>query len=828
MGDPEYIEVAVDIRSQGFWGTYTYSVPREHRARVFPGCVVTVPFGSRRVRGFVLGFGVKPPGVDEVKSIEGVEDPRPAFSPVLMALAREVSVLYCSPIQLVLRAMLPPGLLSPGKRLVRLVVDRERLEAMSGGLTPEESAVVGVLAEDGERAPAELAEAAGVRGIQAVLRVLAARGIVTTETVFRTPRRQGSVLRVYPAGEISEQELARLQASAPRRADLLMLLMREGRGMTAAEAVRRSGAGQSSLKALIREGLVRVERTPRSAENVGRQDPDAPAGRDAVDPRGAPVAEALARLLERGERPTSPDSGRGGPRAALLVGGTLRDRLAVYSAVVEKTIGEGGGILLLAPEIALATRLRLGLCGRAGFESVVLHSGLSEGERYAHWKEIAEGRASIVIGTRSAVFAPVKDLRAIVVEAEQDDGFKQAEGCPRYHARDIALMRSRMEGCGAVLAASAPSVESYFGAVTGRYGLVRIPPGEGDEPPRCVSADMRRELRDGNRSLFSRLLRDEVKRALGAGGQAVLYLDRRGMATFVLCRECGFTPRCPNCDITLTLHAEGTLRCHYCGHRAPAPDLCPRCGGRRVRPFGAGTQRVEEEARSLFPSARVIRLDYDTASRRSSYESLVRTFVEGRADILVGSRMLVGCEDLPRVATVGVMSADTALHLPDFRSAERAFQLLVGMLSLARRGGSGTAVIQTYDEEHYSVRAACRNDYEAFFEREIEARRELRYPPFGHLVNVIVWGKSEATARALSKDAARLLEKDAPGRYEVFGPVAAPFSRLRGWFRWQVLMKGPGGKEMSEAARNVTEALDRKVRATGSRLTIDVDPVSTL
>ncbi len=820
MDSPIHVEVAIDIPSPSFWGTYTYSVPETLKGRVQPGCIVIVPFGHRRARGFVLGRSPAGPdsGLPQIKSIIRVVDPCPALSRELMDLARVMSREYCSPAQVVIRAMLPPGLRGAGKKLVRLAAGQENLEPLAGALTQEEWDVVNVLAEEGERTPSELAEATGMRNIDGVLRTLCARGIITQETVFKRPAAARVVLEVSPAREVSEGELQRITASAPRRAALLRLVLREGRPMAAAEVVRRSGAGQSSLRALEKAGLIRIDRVKRS-ELEGPQMGDARLRRRPV--LGEGQNRAAGALLEG----LSEATGRGA--VCLLFGGTRESRTAVYAVVASHLSEKGRGVMLLTPEIAFTPYAGLQFAEWFGRRVAVLHSDVSEGERYERWKDIAEGRSSMVVGARSAVFAPLSDTGVIIVDEEHHDSYKQEEGNPRYHARDVALMRGAAGGAGVVLGSATPSVETYHRALSGEYRLIRMP--EEDEPRRCLAVDMREEFRAGNRSIFSRVLQEELRSALARGEQAVLFLNRRGFSPFVMCRECGITLRCKDCDVTLTYHRAGIMKCHYCGREEPAPGACPRCGGRRIRPFGAGTQRVEEEARRLFPSARVIRVDFDTASRKSSYNALMRAFKERKADVLVGSQMVAGSDDLPPVALAGVMSADLILNLPDFRSAERTFQLLEEMSGAVRRHSDGVAVIQTYDGGHYSVREACNHDYEAFYRNEIEARRELGYPPFGHLVNVVIWSKSEVTARALGKEAAGRLRGGAvAGGYEVLGPGSAPFGRLRGWFRWQVVMKGPGRTAMAEAARDLSQSLDKKMRSTGSRISIDVDPVSML
>ncbi|NPV71678.1 MAG: primosomal protein N' [Firmicutes bacterium] len=872
METQRLVEVAVDIRSQSFWGTYTYSVPGSLEGRVTPGSVVVVPFGSRRVRGFVVRYSdltqaVQPPQTHgtrhtpplegeprsgtmqvaghQIKGIISVVEPNPALGPEMMGLAQAVAAEYCSPVQMALRAMLPPAMAGQSRRLVGLAVDEAGVEALSGPLTPAEASVVDLLVDEGERTPAELAEATGLRDIERVLRTLRVRGIVRVETVFKAPRGVRMAWEASLAREVTQEELSVLSGSAPRRAELLKVLIAEGRPMAAAEAVRRSGAGQSSLKALEKAGLVRLERVRASTmtgtvagailgASVGGVSPGSAAAAATGGPapghsmtgrlyRPQPLGEAHERVAAELIQQV-----RDGGRAVLLVGGTAAERTGVYAAIVDQLARGGRNAIVLVPEIALTPRRRLELSSRFAGSVVMLHSGLPAGERYAHWKRIAEGDVDVVVGTRSAVFAPVPRLAAIIVDDEHHEGYKQTEGSPRYNARDVALMRSMRQGGTVILGSATPSVESYYHASNGAYGILQVPESSVHLRPACHTVDMREELKRGNRSLLSLKLQDEVHSALSSDKRAVLFLNRRGFSSFVLCRECGFSLRCPNCDVTYTYHRPGVLKCHYCGHEEPAPDVCPKCGGRRVRPFGAGTQRVEEEVRRLFPDARVVRVDLDTASRRSSYDALVRGFAEGKANVLVCTQMVLGDEGLPHAAVAGVLSADLTLNLPDFRSAERTYQLLSQVIAISGGPESGVAVIQSYDPSHYCIQAACTGDYRSFYTSEIEGRRESGYPPFGHLANVVIWSPGDAVARALAKDAARHLRTHGGGGFELLGPGPAPFPKLRGWSRWQMLMKGPSRIVLAEAARGLSQALERKVRAARSRLTVDVDPVSML
>ncbi|MEA3345544.1 MAG: primosomal protein N', partial [Chloroflexota bacterium] len=579
-----------------------------------------------------------------------------------------------------------------------------------------------------------------------------------------------------------------------------------------------------------------------------------------ASPRLTPEQEAAwdkirAGLRELFERRTPPAQ----PPVYLLHGVTGSGKTELYLHALQETLAAGLQAIVLVPEIALTPQTIRRFAARFPSRIAVLHSGLSPGERYDSWRRIRAGRADVVIGPRSALFAPLPRLGCIVVDEEHETSYKQ-ERTPRYHAREAALQRARLEGAAVILGSATPDLNTYHRALQGQFTLLRLPkrvmghrakieeqraryriesnrmrireagPEYEDlrylDLPPVEIVDLRAELRAGNRSIFSRALQKALTETLERDQQAILFLNRRGAATFVLCRDCGLVLKCPRCDVPLTYHLDtpsgpGQLICHHCGRREEAPKRCPRCGSRRIRYFGVGTQRVEEALRELFPGVRALRWDRDTTRKAGSHDVLLEQFVNHQADVLVGTQMVAKGLDLPLVTLVGVISADTALHLPDFRASERTFQLLTQVAGRAGRSIlGGRVIIQTYNPDHYAVQTASQHDYRGFYQREIDFRREQGYPPFARLARLVYRHRDEAKCKAEVEWMAELLRLEVRRRgladVSLLGPVPCFFHRLRGRYRWQIVIRAP---DPSTFLRPFELPLGWQV---------DVDPVSVL
>ena len=767
-------------------------------------------------------------------------------------------------------ALVPPQPAPPRVQFVRLLADDATIEAALPrlGRPSKQAEVLWLLARhaDAPLTPAELCRLADCS--EAPIRALAARGWVEIG--------EGKTLAVALPGA-EQTDLRR----APKQAAALAYLRRQGGVLPLDELQAGAGVSPAVIAALERKGLLR--RVRQEPVVLLRLPPEEALDR-VIELRGAEkhraVLEALRgstgrvwvgglyaqtgadlatlrHLAARGlislhadeyERPPT-EKAEQGPRltpdqarllrtwreqeggVALLHGVTGSGKTEIYLRLLAETLDAGRRAIVLVPEISLTAQTVRRFEARFPGRVVLLHSQLSLGQRYAAWERVRSGEADIVIGPRSALFAPLSRLGLIILDEAHDGSYKQSEPIPlpAYHARDAALALGRLTGATVLLGSATPDLVDYYRAVRGDYRLLELParvapspgaPSPAMPPVRIV--DLRQELRAGNRSIFSRALQAALRRTLDAGEQAILFLNRRGAATFVLCRDCGYVALCPHCDTPLTLHrhlSAGQLICHRCNHREPVPDRCPACGGRRIRFFGLGTERVEAALREMYPTARLLRWDSDTA-RGPDHERFLQRFIDHRADILIGTQMIAKGLDLPLVTLVGVISADTSLYLPDFRAAERTFQLLTqvaGRAGRSRRGGQ--VIVQTYHPEHYAVQAAARHDYRSFFEQELTFRQQLGYPPFSRLIALRFRHRDAHLCRTEAERLGRWLDAEIrrlglPA--DLIGPAPCFFSRIAGQWRWQIVIRAP---DPTPLLRDV--ALPHGWR-------VDVDPVSLL
>jgi len=513
----------------------------------------------------------------------------------------------------------------------------------------------------------------------------------------------------------------------------------------------------------------------------------------------------------------------------LLHGVTGSGKTEVYLNAIETVLAEGRSALLLVPEIALTPAMAGQFFSRFGDRVAILHSAFTDAERSGQWRRIRSGAASVVVGTRSGVFAPVSNLGLIVVDEEHDGSYKQEE-TPRYHGRDVAIVRAQAANACVVLGSATPSLESRYNAERGKYTLLELPGRIEARPmPSVKLIDMRQEfLETRKQSVFSRQLLEQVEQRLEGSEQTIILLNRRGFSSFVACRSCGGRVECVNCSVTLTFHKRDyRLLCHYCGYAQKVPSACAKCGSEHIYFLGLGSERVEEELHHAFGAARIARLDRDTVSGKRQYELILRDFHEGSYDILVGTQMIAKGHDIPNVTLVGVISADIGLGMPDFRAAERTFQLLTQVAGRAGRGSIlGTVLVQTINPDHYAVRMAAAQDYQAFYEKELAFRRALHYPPFSAMANVLVRGEQKEAALRMSSELAVLLTPP-PEKLRILGPAEAPVARLKNEYRYQFLIKAASRKALNELLQRIRcFALEHKWGATA--LVSDVDPLTLM
>jgi len=796
--------------------TLTYRVPDEWRDRVRVGAAVRVPLGGRQCLGYVVATHAAPPDPSlPLRPITEVVRAEPAFDRGTVTILRWLARCYaCS-----LADTLP--LVVPERQEARLETFVRIAEGWDGTLPPRLGAYTRaalahayrLLQEVGGELPRDelLARLGGPHAAQAIQSAIR-RGWLQTETRLLAARVRPRTLKGYRLAD--GDGAATTGRLGPRQAAVLAYLADRGEAVLQRELLDRLGVGAGTLRSLEERGLLVPVAVPV------RRAPLAALARDVPPPLTPTQADAVAAIADA--------QARGTGETLLLYGVTGSGKTEVYLRAIERCLAQGEPTILLVPEISLTSQIVEAAARRLGDRVAVLHSGLSEGERYDEWQRLRRGEALVAVGPRSALFAPVGRPALIVLDEEHDAAYKQ-ESTPRYHAREVARAWAREAGTTVVLGSATPSLESFTAALAGEYRLLELPERIRARPlPEVHVVDLRAEARRQPGIVFGEALREALARRLAAGEQAILFINRRGFSAFLLCRDCGRVPRCPHCSVSLTLHRRyaNRLLCHHCGHQRRAPDGCPACGSRRLRQFGIGSQRVEEEARALFPQARIARLDRDAAARKNAAAELVRAFRERRIDLLVGTQMVTKGFDFPGVTLVGVITADIALHLPDFRAAERAFQLLVQVSGRAGRGDEpGEVILQTFNPEHPSIVGAAEHDYRGFYVRERASREALGFPPFGRLARLLAARPEEAAAEGLAHAAvAALREPAARAGIAILGPAPAPLARLQNRYRWHALLRAPAGDLLPDFLHEQLPTL--RQRAGG--ITLDVDPVDLL
>jgi primosomal protein N' (replication factor Y) len=817
---------------------FTYAIPPGMEPVV--GGRVLVPFRQQRMSGIVVELHDRPPQVKTKKVIEAL-DLAPVLNEHLLKLGKWIADYYLAPVGEVFRTMLP--LAAEFKRAVTYRITDEgrmalHLAGMSGSparskRTPEQQLVeFRVLDYLAER---ESAREERLRGATRVAKALlagmvrkkwiaredvsaaldAARLVKVAVLLAAEERAEASPPLDGPEARHHTSTGAAKKLNANQRVAIETLAASGGR--LPVEVLRGLDVPRTTISTLVRRGLIELVDEPQAfTVSVSK-----------LKPRQSPFEfefsaaqkEALAKI---GESVASRKF-----TGLLLHGITGSGKTAVYLACMREVLEQGRSAILLVPEIGLTPAVAADLHQVFGDEVAILHSGLSDAERAEQWHRIRRGEARVVAGTRSAVFAPVSDLALVIVDEEQDSSYKQEE-TPRYHARDVAVMRAKMAGAVVVLGSATPSLESYFNAKKNKYALVELPDRVEMRPlPEVEIVDMRQEFQEtGQEQVISRKLAEEIRERLEKKEQVMVLLNRRGYSPVVLCRACGKTLQCKNCAVSMTHHKrERKMECHYCGHVEHIPDKCAHCGSEYVYFVGTGSEKLEELLHGMFPQARIGRLDRDTVRGREDFEHALNALNEGALDMLVGTQMIAKGHDIHGVTLVGVVGADMALGLPDFRAAERTFQLLTQVAGRAGRGQSpGKVVLQTYFQEHYAVQFAARHDFAGFYEKELQFRAWMHYPPYSAIANVLIRSERLDDALTWSGQLGRWFEKTRHEGIRVLGPAAAPITRLKRDYRYHFILKSPSREKMNALLRAMlAEAAARKIPRT--QVIVDVDAV---
>ena len=809
-----FAEVAVDAPT-GHSRTFSYSIPDGWQ--LAPGQLVRVPFGPRTIQGVVFEL-TDVPNVDETRPISEVLVDDSVVDQTHLSLARWIGDYYrCSLFEAV-APMLPPGSRVQSRAFVSISGDVTDIESVSN--SDRQLRILEAVRRDGKADVDALATSLG-EWVRASIGPLVSRGVLERE--YRSNRRtigpryvEYLRVRTSALGEI-RRWLSERGHRAPRQSDLILSLV-ESNSLTPATQARRE-FGASAVSALRDKGFVQVEQTQVFRDPLADREYQPGPSVELSGPQ-LRAASTIARSLK--------DSSAGA-RVVLVQGVTGSGKTEVYLAAVEQCLSLGRQAIVLVPEIALTPQTIERFAGRFPGRVAVQHSGLTDGQRHDQWWAIQNGSRDVIIGSRSAVFAPVSNPGLIVLDEEHEWTYKQHDAAPRYHARSIAEQIGKLSGSVTVLGSASPDVGSYYRGRRREYGLhvlkdrlVREADGSTAvlPLPEVEVVDMRRELREGNRGMFSRLLHSELESCLDAGQQAILFLNRRGTSSHMQCRHCGNTLSCRSCDVALTYHRPvQRLICHYCGRRRRMPDNCPECLSFRLSLYGIGTQSVASEVERQFPQARILRWDRDATRHAREYEELLTDFRSGNADVIVGTQMIAKGLHLPGVTLVGVVLADVGLGIPDYRSGERTFQLLCQVAGRSgREHDAGRVVFQTYQPENYAIRAAAAQDYELFYIAEMRYRREQRNPPYSRLIRLVYGHTNAAMAESRARELANTLrqaqsEADLTD-VEILGPTPPYPSRLRGRYRWHIVLRG----------RNPRALLD--MVEVPREWSVDVDPVA--
>lgn len=759
-------EVIVDVSTYHVDRPFDYQVPVEWISVIELGSRVKVPFGPRNVLGFVVGLKKETDvPLNKLKAINQILDMEPVLTEEMLRMAKWLkNDTICYEID-ALQVMLPSALRAKYEKMIKL---------QQGQQLPLE-----VQAIFGKRQRANFKEFERA-GLLPLLKQLVAENIVAIENVVK---QQGNVkeirmVQITADQQLIERALEQSTRAAKQRLLLQWMCLHLGEIFTPQQICDEARVSISVLEAVIDKGAAQfiqeeVFRDPFTKE-VSRTHALQLTSEQQV------ALQAITTAMDQQIAQTF-----------LLHGVTGSGKTEVYLQAIQKVLEEGKEAIMLVPEISLTPQMTERFRSRFGEMVAVMHSGLSVGEKYDEWRKIQQGKVKVVVGARSAIFAPFTNIGLIILDEEHESTYKQ-EDSPRYHARDVAIWRSEFYNCPIILGSATPALESFARAKKGVYKLLSLKHRALHQAlPTVFIADMREELRQGNRSMFSQSLIEAIRLRLEKKEQMVLFLNRRGYSSFVLCRDCGTVVQCPNCDISLTYHrTTEKLKCHYCGYEEHVPQICPQCQSDHIRYFGTGTQKVEEELYKLFPEARVLRMDVDTTKHKGAHEEILETFGAGHADILLGTQMIAKGLDFPNITLVGVLSADTSLHLPDYRAAERTFQLLTQVSGRAGRHDKlGEVIIQTYTPEHYAIELAKTQEYEPFYEREMFLRRRSNYPPYYFVALIQLSHEDVMMAAEYAGRVADWLRGNLSNQVAIIGPTTASIARLQNRYRYQCLIK---------------------------------------
>ncbi|MCP3026174.1 primosomal protein N' [Halobacillus sp. A5] len=795
-------KIIVDVPSQNTNRLFDYGIPDHYASVIQPGVRVIVPFGPRKVLGYVISLA-EFSDFKKVRDIEDVLDIAPALTPELLQigkwLSRQTLSFYVSCLQVMLPQVLKATYRKELWKLTEEDLPEELAELFAGRETIEYKEF----------------EKSGVSYQQ--LRHYVDEGLVDVHYEVKSRETTKTTSMVEPVLDPVELEekLVDLSAQAKKQREVIEYFIDQQEPLPKKELLSITEASASSLKPLLKQGVLKeykqeVLRDPFSHREFERTQPF---------PLTEEQQEAITPVLHTLEEEKH--------EVFLLHGVTGSGKTEIYLQSIQQVLNQNKEAVMLVPEIALTPQMVERFKGRFGSKVAVLHSGLSAGEKYDEWRKIQRHEVKVVVGARSAIFAPFTNLGIIIIDEEHEASYKQ-EDRTRYHARDVAVERGKIHSCPVILGSATPSLETYARAAKGNYSMLTLKKRMNDASmPSTELVDMRNELHQGNRSMFSRVLLDKLKERIERGEQSVLFLNRRGYATFVMCRDCGHVKECPHCDIALTYHRrQERLKCHYCSYEEPMPSQCPECESKTIRYFGTGTQKVEEALQELMPEARVLRMDVDTTRRKGAHERLLNDFGDKKADILLGTQMIAKGLDFANVTLVGILAADALLNLPDFRAAEKTFQLLTQVSGRAGRHKlAGEVIVQTYNMDHYSIQLASEYDYEQFFNEEMKLRKAFKYPPYYFLTLFTISHPNQLKVQEVTQKIVVYMRNKLSEEADVLGPTPSALTRINNRYRYQCMVKYKDEPEQHKLIQRILHYYEDELKEeNGLQINVDFQP----
>jgi len=819
-----YAQIAVNV--PGVHDQFDYLIPSNWQGRLEPGHLVEVPFGKQMVQGIVVCLKTHS-DYPEIKEISGVLDEEPAINSNYIELAKALAKTYFRPVSAYLSAMLPPGMGQRADTLYETVLS-EDIDQSS--FTSLQRRLIDTLTRRGALRGRQLDSAFRHVDWRKSMRSLIRKGLITSQPILPAPKmtkKQLNTARLHPGLDIdSVKTIATGRKGSPaseRKRKILELLVREGKYVDVSYIYASTGASSADIRYLEKRDLVEVNSREAVRDPVEKFLPEGTAKPQLTKDQLSAWQE-MRRALE------SPK-----PKPIIIRGITGSGKTELYLRAVEQVEKEGKQAVVLVPEISLTPQTIQRFLDRFPGRVGVIHSKLSSGERYDTWRRARKGEFSVLIGPRSALFTPLPDPGVIILDECHDDSYYQGEMGPAYHSAEAAIILGQITGAVVIFGSATPNVELYFRAQHHKWTVINLDKRIATQNknvedrlkvsflplPNVEVVDMREELQQGNRSIFSRALQEALRKVIDEQQQAILFLNRRGSATIIFCRDCGYTVQCPRCDFPLTYHQDThRLMCHTCGYTRNQMKKCPECGSTRIRQYGMGTERVEQALFELIPSARILRWDADTAAGKQSEAIILSHFKRHNADVLIGTQMLAKGLDLPLVTLVGAIMADVGLNFPDYRAGERAFQLLTQVAGRAGRSClGGRAILQTFQPDHYAIEYAAEHDFVGFYRAELAHRRDLQYPPFSRIIRFETRDLNKKIAEERAMDLAsrisELVSDSADKTLQMIGPAPPYFGRRSGYYRWQIILKG-----------NRPELLVKQLKLDAWR--IDVNPPSLL